>query len=138
MGVLSLHNKIISEKPAERDNLQKNAIKQIQKISGRTTLSYFANFHTPPPHCLINSDDKSRIIMLCDSVPKSIKEIDFIINSPGGFAESVEMIVSILRGRFNNIRFIVPHSAKSAATMLALSGNLIILGEGSELGNVLN
>jgi hypothetical protein len=46
------------------------------------------------------------------------------------------MIVSILRNRFKNIRFIVLHSAKSAATILVLSGDSIIMGEESELGPI--
>jgi ATP-dependent protease ClpP protease subunit len=133
---LSLHNRLLTEKKDERDGLQKDLLKQIQKTSKRKTLAYYANFNAPPPYCLINSEDKSRIIMLCDSLPKSTKEIDFIINSPGGYAESVEMIVSILRNRFDNIRFIIPHSAKSAATMLTLSGDTIMMGPGSELGPI--
>ena len=133
---MSLHNRLLAEQPDERDKEQKRIFKEIEKITGRKTISYIANFHSPKPHCLINPDDKSRIISLCDSIPKNIKEIDFIINSPGGYAESVEMIVSILRGRFKNIRFIVPHSAKSAATILVLSGDSIIMGEGSELGPI--
>jgi len=133
---LSLHNKILAEDPKERDNLQKETLKKIQKVSKRKTISYLGNFHSPPPNNFINFDDKSRIIILCDSIPKSVREIDFIINSPGGYAESAEMIVSILRNRFSNIRFIIPHSAKSAGTMLALSGDTIIMGVGSELGPI--
>ncbi|MBI2647333.1 ATP-dependent Clp protease proteolytic subunit [Candidatus Woesearchaeota archaeon] len=130
----SLFNKLLKEKPEGKDNIQKDLLKTIQKISGRTTISYISNFRTHP-HNMINFDDKTFVTMLVESVKKSDK-IDFILHSPGGFAEETEMIVNILRRRFKNIRFIVPHSAKSAATMLAFSGNEILMCPSAELGPI--
>lgn len=85
---------------------------------------------------MINQDDKSKIVMLIDSISSEARDLDFIIHSPGGYPESVEMIVKLLRPRFANIRFIVPHSAKSGATMLSLSGNKILMNKGAELGPI--
>lgn len=130
----SLFSKFLKEKLEERDTLQKELLKKIQDKSGRKTLAYLANFKTHP-HNMINFDDKSKLVLLVDSL-KDIKEIDFILHSPGGFAESVEMIVKLLRSKFNSIRFIIPHSAKSAATMLALSGNEILMSPSAELGPI--
>lgn len=56
------------------------------------------------------------------------------MHSPGGTAEAAESIVDLLRARFTNIRFIIPNAAKSAATMLAMSGNTLLMDERSELG----
>ena len=61
-------------------------------------------------------------------------EIDVILHSPGGSPEATESIVSMLRRRFESIRFIVPLVAKSAATMMAMAGDEIILGDNAELG----
>ena len=55
-------------------------------------------------------------------------EIDIFLHSPGGSAEATESIVEMLRSKFRNIRFIISGTAKSAATMLALSGNTILMG----------
>lgn len=74
--------------------------------------------------------------MLIDSLAPQTKSIDFILHSPGGFAEAAEMIVIILREKFDNIRFIIPHSAMSAATMLALSGDEILMFVSSQLGPI--
>lgn len=60
--------------------------------------------------------------------------IDIVLHSPGGSPEATESIVRMLRSRFKSIRFIVPLIAKSAATMLAMSGDEIILGTNAELG----
>lgn len=62
------------------------------------------------------------------------QELDIILHSPGGSPEATESLVDLLRRRFNSIRFIIPSIAKSAATMLAMSGNEIILGMDAELG----
>ena len=62
--------------------------------------------------------------------------LDVLIHSPGGSPTAAESIVKFLRSRFDPIRFIVPHTAKSAATMLALSGDEILLGEAGELGPI--
>ncbi|MBM3251794.1 MAG: hypothetical protein FJZ11_03325 [Candidatus Omnitrophica bacterium] len=133
--VNSLFNKLLSEKPEEKDPLQKNLLKELQTISSRKTFAYLANFKTYP-HNMINFDDKSFVSALMDSIPKTTEAIDFILHSPGGFAESTEMIVKLLRSRYKHIRFIIPHSAKSAATMLALSGNEILMTPSAELGPI--
>jgi hypothetical protein len=60
--------------------------------------------------------------------------LDVLLHSPGGLAEAAESIVKLLRTKYTDIRFIIPSMAKSAATMLALSGNSLVMNELSELG----
>jgi len=62
--------------------------------------------------------------------------LDVVLHSPGGIAEAAESIVAILRSKFNPIRFIIPNIAKSAATMLALSANEILMDANAELGPI--
>lgn len=62
--------------------------------------------------------------------------LDIVIHSPGGFPEATESIVESIRRRFSNVRFIVPAYAKSAATMMVLSGDEILLDEDAELGPI--
>ena len=62
--------------------------------------------------------------------------LDVLLHSPGGSPEAAESIVNVLRQRFNPIRFIIPVVAKSAATMLALSGNEILMPPSAELGPI--
>lgn len=62
--------------------------------------------------------------------------LDVVIHSPGGSPEACESIVKTLRSRFSHIRFIVPGVAKSAATMLAMSGNEILMDSNAELGPI--
>ena len=62
--------------------------------------------------------------------------LDLILHSPGGSAEAAEAIVTYLRSKFDNIRVIVPHMAKSAATMIACAADEIVMGKHSFLGPI--
>ncbi|GJQ27845.1 MAG: serine protease [Phycisphaerae bacterium] len=62
--------------------------------------------------------------------------VDVILHSPGGSAEATESIVKLLRSHFKHVRFLVPDIAKSAATMLALSGDEILMDSSAELGPI--
>lgn len=64
------------------------------------------------------------------------KNLDLILHSPGGQAEAAESIVDYLRSRFDHIRVFVPIAAMSAATMVALSANEIVMGQHSQLGPI--
>lgn len=62
------------------------------------------------------------------------QEIDFIIHSPGGSADDAYRIIKILKSNFHTVNIIVPLFAKSAATLLALGGDRIVLDNFAELG----
>lgn len=62
--------------------------------------------------------------------------LDVMLHSPGGLPSVAEWVVTMLRSRFGPIRFMVPHSAKSAAAMIALSGDDILMDEVGELGPI--
>jgi hypothetical protein len=62
--------------------------------------------------------------------------LDVLLHSPGGSPEAGESIVKVIRQRFSPVRFIVPVTAKSAATMLALSGDEILMPPSAELGPI--
>ena len=71
---------------------------------------------------------------VCHHVPET--ELDLILHSPGGSPEAAEQMVNYLRSQFDYIRAIVPLQAKSAATMIALGCDEVVLGEHSELGPI--
>ena len=62
--------------------------------------------------------------------------VDILIHSPGGRPDATERIVGLLRGKFREVHFLIPHSAYSAATMLALSGDSITLHPSATLGPI--
>jgi hypothetical protein len=63
--------------------------------------------------------------------------LDLMLHSPGGDANSAEAIMRYLRDEgFGPIRAIVPISAMSAATMMALCCDEILMGRHSQLGPI--
>lgn len=57
-----------------------------------------------------------------------------LIDSPGGFASTAYKIARLLQKRSGTFIAIVPQYAKSAATLLALGAQQILMGESAELG----
>ena len=66
----------------------------------------------------------------------SEKNLDLILVSPGGEVDAAEAIMGYLRTRFDHIRAVVPVAAMSAATMMALSCDEILMGKHSQLGPI--
>ncbi len=64
------------------------------------------------------------------------RTVYLVLHSPGGSAEVAESIVKYLRAKFSRVVVIVPHQAKSAATMLACAANEILMARHSELGPI--
>jgi hypothetical protein len=62
--------------------------------------------------------------------------LDLLINSLGGSADVAEKIVELCRGQGRHFRVIVPNFAKSAATLIALGSDQIIMSDTSQLGPI--
>jgi Serine dehydrogenase proteinase len=60
--------------------------------------------------------------------------IALLIDSPGGFAKCAYQIASLLKACCGGFTAVVPRCAKSAATLLALGADTILLGRHAELG----
>ena len=63
-----------------------------------------------------------------------VTEIDFIIHSGGGLADDAYRIIRMLRKNFATVNVVIPFWAKSAATLLALGANKIVMDEFGEFG----
>ena len=58
------------------------------------------------------------------------------LNTPGGSAETVEKMVSIIRHHYKEVYFIVPDAAYSAGTIFCMSGDKIYMDYSSSLGPI--
>jgi len=58
------------------------------------------------------------------------------LNTPGGSAETVEKMVSVIRFHYNEVYFVVPDYAMSAGTILCMSGDRIYMDYSSSLGPI--
>lgn len=122
------------------DALRKKKIEALKQLTGRPVLAYAADFlsakvqFTPQlqSQAMIGLRDKDYLPDVTSTIPGDV--VDLILQSPGGVAEAAETLVAHLRSRFRDIRVFVPGTAKSAATMLAMCANQIVMDESSELG----
>lgn len=67
-----------------------------------------------------------------DRVPGKL--LDVVIDSPGGDIDAAYLIVRQLQKRFTHLTGFVPFWAKSAATLVCLGMDELVLGEFGELG----
>lgn len=120
-------------------NLRKSCYSEIEKLRGRPLLVYATRFLDGGPPGIPNQIDLPDVdgfTDLINSVGDDCSSIDVLLHSPGGRPDATERIVGILRNKFKEVNFLIPHSAYSAATMLALSGNGIVLHPSATLGPI--
>ena len=120
------------------DGVRRKYLKELHDYTKRAVIIYYTAFLESRPVPLadlqIGLQDIPGFMEAASNVDE--KQLDLIIHSPGGSAEAAESIVTYLRKRFDHIRIFVPVAAMSAATMIALSANEIVMGQHSQLGPI--
>ena len=123
--------------PTGFDVVRRKYLKQLADVVGHPVVLYataFLDATKSRQDVSIHTGDKEGFLEVTRDLPDG--PLDVILHSPGGTAEAAEAIVDLLRAKFDPIRFVVPIAAKSAATMLALSGNEIVGDVTTELGPI--
>lgn len=121
-----------------QDTVRRAKLAELHSITGRPVILYAVEMFNRRK---IDAAGGEITIDLSDKegFKEALKEIggdnlDVILHSLGGSPEATETIVKLLRSRFQNVRFLIPNIAKSAATMLVMAGNEIVIGDDAELG----
>lgn len=120
--------------PNELLNELHNLIKEYNKARNTFMLVYASAVEKPIPDSAMCMDDYYTIRDLLGKI--NSKKLDFYIETPGGRGEAAEEIARFIRERFENIDFVISGEAKSAGTVLALSGNNIWMTESGSLGPI--
>ena len=68
--------------------------------------------------------------------PNKRSTIYVILTTPGGSAETVQVLVNILRYHYAEVNFIIPQYAYSAGTIFCMSGDNIFMDYFSQLGPI--
>lgn len=124
--------------PAPFDVVRRKYLAQLATHTGRDTILYATKWTDPsgvsPDSISITEEDVQGFMEVIYGLKSG--NLDIIMHSPGGSAEATEAIVTYIRSKFKNVRFIVPQAAMSAATMLACSADTVVLAKHSSLGPV--
>lgn len=120
------------------DGVRRKYLKALNAHTKRAAILYSAAFlesrSIPPADLQIGLQDIPGFMEALSDVKE--KQLDLILHSPGGSAEAAESVVTYLRKRFDHIRIFIPVAAMSAATMIALSADEIVMGQHSQLGPI--
>jgi hypothetical protein len=122
------------------DKVRSNKLAALAKHSGRPTVLYATDFLNEGKTkyaqngVTINLQDVRSLAEVLRGIDS--KSIDLVLHSPGGSPEAAESIVKVLRSQFDHIRVLVPVIAKSAATMIALAADVVLMPVSAELGPI--
>ena len=138
----AVRNLLVSSPDAEGrlpfDEVRKSYLRRVASHTGRAATLYASPWTVPDIEqsgdLHINRYDLQGFMEVLSNVKE--RELDLIIHSGGGDPDAAEAIVDYLRSKFVHIRVFVPVSAMSAATMIALSADEIVLGRHSHLGPI--
>jgi hypothetical protein len=104
-------------------------IRDIERITNRRLCVYFSS---PYFDTSLHWEDIPRLYeVVCTD---SNAPFDLLIETPGGYTDAAEALISMLRKVNPDFRVIVPMRAKSNGTLICLASKKIILGDTSELG----
>lgn len=124
------------QSPVMRRPVYKNLERLLENLlgSGCSVVSFFTSFRYP---VVIDDTDATMLEEVLRNTDLNDKKLVLLLNSPGGDALAAERIVNICRA-FSPKGFdvIVPKMAKSAATMVCLGADEILMSHTSELGPI--
>jgi hypothetical protein len=109
---------------------RQSLIRDIESRSGATLICYVAGTGEQ-----ITRQDTLGLVDLLHNIPIG-SDIDLLLHSPGGDIDAAEKLIGLVRRRGKKVRVIVPDFAKSAATLIALGADEILMSDTSELGAI--
>ena len=110
-------------------------LRQIEERRNRPVLLYATSLR-PNAAGQIASDVIPHFARVLDTLPTNTKELDLIVVSNGGDPTVAWRIVSLIRERCEKLSVLIPYAAYSAATLLALGADEIVMHPNANLGPV--
>ena len=128
---LSLMDRIQNE-----GSIHHEAVRAVEAITKRNLICYTA-FLRHPASTIIQEDSQFIEHLLRSVDLKQYPEtLDLLLHTPGGDPTAAERIVMTCRSYAKSFRVIVPRTAMSAGTLVAMGADSIIMTETSELGPI--
>ena len=114
---------------------RRRLIREIEAETGRTLLCYVSRDTIELP-------DTFHLTRLLEAIDHKVR-ITLLLDSPGGDVDAAEKFVHLLREACKSpsrsrdaLEVVVPQRAKSAATLIALGADRIVMSDSSELGPI--
>jgi len=120
------------------DLLRRKYLDRLHQHTARAVIYYGTAWHETrpinPQSLSVDLGDIRGFMEACSNIGE--REVDLVLHSPGGNPDAAESVMNYLRERFDHIRAVVPLAAMSAATMMALACDEIVMGAHSQLGPI--
>ncbi len=130
-----------TEEPKKKEEAQKklplkSPIPSEKEKESKVNEHRYLLFFTYGEDAAIDRSDMFELIDQLNKIPTPPEEtrIDMIILSGGGYPHPAYQMVNVIRSKCKKLKAIIPLYAKSAATLMALGADEIIMGPQSELG----
>ncbi|MCL4328728.1 MAG: hypothetical protein M1410_04015 [Candidatus Thermoplasmatota archaeon] len=139
-----LQSKILQEHRPDASILtakRQSVLRELQNGLKASVVSYIANVGNPVasmmPADIDSVMDLIKVAAQENTDNKNDAVVYLILESPGGDGNTAEKLIGMFRSVFTKgFYVIIPNLAKSAATMLSLGADKIIMGLSSELGPI--
>lgn len=118
------------------DKVRRYYLKELSDYTGRDTILYSTAWTQPGGSSGLSIDDRDVHAFMEVVHDLNLDELDIIIHSPGGSAESTEQIITYLREKFDDIRIFIPQAAMSAATLMCCAADEVYMGKHSAIGPI--
>jgi ClpP class serine protease len=124
----------VQQEVSQGPSLRQPLIKALEKQLGGRVIIFFTSFRSDSSDI---GDEDAEMLESILSVEHEQEKLFLVLNSAGGRALAAERIVNVCRA-YSEDKFevIVPHMAKSAATMICFGAARIHMSKTSELGPV--
>jgi hypothetical protein len=124
----------VSKETRQHKSFRLGLIKKLETDFGAKVISFFTSFQTRD--AMITDQDAEMLESVLSSEPTD-KKIVLVISSPGGMPLASERIANVIRAYSPKpFEVVVPHMAKSAATMICFGAAAIHMSKTAELGPV--
>lgn len=134
MGLMNEYiNKKMSANELEQELL--SLIKKYNEKRGTFLLVMASALNKSIPDVALSQEDFYMIADMLNDL-KDISKTDIYLETPGGSGEAAEEIVEFLRKEFEYVSFVVSGEAKSAGTLMVLSGDEILMTKTGSLGPI--
>ena len=134
---MGLMNEYISKKLSANE-LEKELLALIKKYNEKREtflLVMSSALNKPIPDVVLSQEDFYMVADMLNDLD-GISKVDIYLETPGGSGEAAEEIVEFLRKEFEYVSFVVSGEAKSAGTLMVLSGDEILMTKTGSLGPI--
>lgn len=123
--------------PNPYDRIRRYYLEELHELTGNNVILYSTAWTYPTgggPNLSINDRDIHAFMEVVHGLDG--ENLDLVLHSPGGSAESAEQIVYYIRDKFENVRIFVPQAAMSAATLMCCASDKLYMGRHSAIGPI--